>query len=49
LIDAKTNNLVWQGMGSADLVTSNMEKKEERIREIVMKILAEYPPGTLKN
>lgn len=49
LIDAKTNNLVWQGMGNADLITSNMEKKEERIREIVMKILAEYPPGSKKN
>lgn len=48
LIDAKTNNLVWQGMGSADLVTYDMERKEERIREIVMKILAEYPPGALK-
>lgn len=48
LIDAKTNNLVWQGMGSADLVTSNMEKKDERIREIVKKILAEYPPGSVK-
>ncbi|WP_313114234.1 DUF4136 domain-containing protein [Aequorivita sediminis] len=48
LIDAKTNNLVWQGMGNADLVTSNMEKKEERIREIVAKILAEYPPGLKK-
>ena len=48
LIDAKTNNLVWQGMGNADLISSNMEKKEERIREIVMKILAEYPPGSKK-
>ena len=47
LIDAKTNNLVWQGMGSADLVTSDMERKEERIREIVSKILAEYPPGAM--
>lgn len=48
LIDAKTNSLVWQGMGSADLVTQDMERKEERIREIVMKILAEYPPGAMK-
>lgn len=48
LIDAKTNSLVWQGMGSADLVTQNMEKKEARIREIVMNVLAEYPPGTKK-
>ncbi len=46
LIDAKTNNLVWQGMGSADLVTQNMEKKEARIREIVREILAKYPPGS---
>lgn len=48
LIDAKTNALIWQGMGSADLVTSSMEKKEERINEIVMKILAEYPPSSKK-
>lgn len=48
LIDAKTNNLVWQGMGSADLVTQNVEKKDERIQEIVMKILAQYPPGAAK-
>lgn len=48
LIDAKTNNLVWQGMGKADLVTESIERKEERIREIVAKILAEYPPGVSK-
>jgi hypothetical protein len=48
LIDAKTNSLVWQGMGQADLVTGDMERKEERIREIVAKILAEYPPGAMK-
>lgn len=48
LIDAKTNNLVWQGMGNADLISGNMEKKEKRIREIVMEILAEYPPGSKK-
>lgn len=48
LIDAKTNNLVWQGMGNADLITSSIEKKEKRIQEIVMKILAEYPPGSKK-
>lgn len=48
LIDAKTNNLVWQGMGSADLVTQNMEKKEARIREIVQEILAKYPPNRME-
>ncbi len=48
LIDAKTNNLVWQGMGSADLITNDMEKKEARIQEIVREILAQYPPGSKK-
>jgi len=47
LIDAKTNELVWQGMGTSNLVTRNMDKKEERIREIVSEILAKYPPGTM--
>jgi len=48
LIDANTNNLVWQGMGNADLATQNMEKKEARIREIVKEILAKYPPAPSK-
>ncbi len=48
LIDAKTNELVWQGIGSARLITSNnIDKKEARIREIVKEIMAEYPPGAL--
>lgn len=47
IIDAKTNELVWQGVGSAKLITSgNMEKKEKRIREIVHEIIARYPPGS---
>jgi len=47
LIDAKTNELVWQGVGSARLITTgNMEKKEARIREIVHEIIARYPPGS---
>ena len=46
LIDAKTKSLVWQGMGTSKLITSsNMEKREERIRLIVSEILAKYPPG----
>ena len=50
LIDIKTNALVWQGVGTADLVTTNMEKKEQRIKEIVAKILAVYPPiANVKN
>jgi len=47
LIDAKTKELVWQGMGTSNLVTSsNIEKKEERIRLIVSEILSKYPPGS---
>lgn len=44
LIDAKSNNLVWQGMGTANLHTSSVEAKEKRINEIVREILAKYPP-----
>jgi len=44
-IDATTNDLVWQGVGTARLITSgDIEKKEKRIRQIVSEILAEYPP-----
>lgn len=43
IIDAKTNELVWQGMGTAPIVR-DMEKKEIRIKEIVTKILEKYPP-----
>ncbi|NND63539.1 MAG: DUF4136 domain-containing protein [Flavobacteriaceae bacterium] len=45
-IDAKTNELVWQGIGRARLIThSDIDKKEARIREIVREILSKYPPG----
>tara|TARA_R100000935_G_scaffold38680_1_gene60014 strand:- start:126067 stop:126609 length:543 start_codon:yes stop_codon:yes gene_type:complete len=48
LIDAKTNELVWQGIGSSQLYTgSDIDRREEKIREIVSEILAEYPPGVL--
>ncbi|GAB5401519.1 MAG: DUF4136 domain-containing protein [Aureisphaera sp.] len=50
LIDAQTKELVWQGVGSARLITSgNIDKKEERIREIVREIMAAYPPGIASN
>lgn len=48
LIDAGTNQLVWQGLGVADLITNDMVKKEARINEIVHEILATYPPGSEK-
>lgn len=49
LIDAKTNSLVWQGIGRANLETYNMERKEERIKEIVREIIAKYPPAMAMN
>lgn len=43
IIDAQTNELVWQGMGTAPLAR-DMEQKDARIKEIVQKILEKYPP-----
>ncbi|MFT0714487.1 DUF4136 domain-containing protein [Flagellimonas lutimaris] len=45
VIDANKKELVWQGRGVGTLNnTSNIEKKEQRIREFVSRILEEYPP-----
>jgi len=46
LIDRSKNELVWQGIGKGDLVMTTVEKKEARIKEMVTKILAQYPPGS---
>ncbi len=46
-VDAKKNELVWQGIGIADLKLQSVEKKEARINLIVSKILERYPPGAL--
>jgi hypothetical protein len=43
ILDAKTKELVWQGEGSGYL-TKDTDKKDERIKEFVDKILAQYPP-----
>ena len=46
LIDAKKKELVWQGKGSGYLSTSsNVDKKEARIKEFVAEIMTKYPPG----
>lgn len=46
LIDANKKELAWQGIGSGALNTSgDVSKKEERIKEFVAEILAEYPPS----
>ena len=47
-IDKKTNELIWQGIGSGAMKMSNIEKKEERINEFVYKIISTYPPGLKK-
>ena len=48
LIDARSNELVWQGKGQGNLNTSGkIEKKEERIKEFVSEILAKYPPNAI--
>ena len=44
LIDANEKQLVWQGMGTAALA-EDVERKQERINEIVEEILAKYPPS----
>ncbi len=45
LINAKKKELVWQGQGKGYL-SRNMERKEERIKEFVNKVLGQFPPGT---
>ncbi|TYB75782.1 DUF4136 domain-containing protein [Bizionia myxarmorum] len=47
LIDAKKKELVWQGQGVGYL-NSNMEQKEERIKQFVKEIMAVYPPTPKK-
>ena len=43
LIDATKKELVWQGQGTGYLAR-NVERKQERIDEIVGEIMQEYPP-----
>lgn len=42
-IDAKNKELIWQGQGTGYL-TENVDKKDQRTKEFVSKILAQYPP-----
>lgn len=43
IIDAKTNKLVWQGIGDGILVDSP-RSKQRQIPNIVAEIMANYPP-----
>jgi hypothetical protein len=47
-IDAKKNELFWQGIGSGYL-TQDVNQKEQRINEFATQILAQYPPGITPN
>ncbi len=42
-IDASKKELVWQGMGTSAL-TKDVNKKQEKMNEIVTAILEKYPP-----
>lgn len=46
-IDVQKDQLVWQGLGEG-ILSLDMEKKEERINEIVHEILKKYPPKAKK-
>jgi hypothetical protein len=43
IIDAKKKELIWQGQGEG-VLTKNVDKKDENIKEFVSKILEQYPP-----
>jgi Domain of unknown function (DUF4136) len=47
-IDAKKNELIWQGKGTGTMTDENMDEKQKRINKFVKEILAEYPPETAK-
>ncbi|MDB2385670.1 DUF4136 domain-containing protein, partial [Polaribacter sp.] len=47
-IDKEKKELIWQGVGTGALRIENREKKEERIKEFVKEIIAEFPPETKK-
>lgn len=44
IIDADKKELIWQGIGSGALSMRSAERRSERIREFVNKIMAEFPP-----
>ncbi len=43
VIDAKKKELIWQGQGEG-VLTKNVDKKDEKTKEFVTKILEQYPP-----
>ena len=49
LLDVNKKQLVWQGKGTATLISGNIEKREARIQEIVKEIMEVYPPAIATN
>lgn len=49
LIDASKKQLIWQGQGTAPLVSGDVDKREERINLIVQEIMEVYPPQVADN
>ena len=49
LLDVNKKQLVWQGKGTASLISGNIEKRESRIQEIVKEIMEVYPPAVANN
>ena len=44
IVDHKKNELVWQGIGKGYISTDRTEKKNEKIKAMVNKILLQFPP-----
>ncbi|WP_278019896.1 DUF4136 domain-containing protein [Flavobacterium ginsengisoli] len=48
IVSAKTDKLVWQGIGNAE-IDSKPDNPEQFINDAIKKILADFPPEQLKN
>lgn len=44
LVDAKTKELMWRGWSAGVVNAPNQDKTDNSIRDVVKKIMAEYPP-----
>ncbi|WP_286972125.1 DUF4136 domain-containing protein [Flavobacterium sp. UBA4854] len=47
IVSTKTDKLVWQGIGNAE-IDSKPDNPEQFINDAIKKILADFPPGTVK-
>ena len=44
IVDNNKNELVWQGIGKGYIYTDKADKKSEKIKAMVNKILLQFPP-----